>query len=117
MSPNIYLNASAHHASFIAPVPVFTLRSVPRLSRMWAGNYVGIFIPAITQTRDTKRPGAEGGALRDFPVPTVHCPGSPRVPAATFTLGLRTPRSQPEYFIPGQISDGRRDGDWRLRGF
>ena len=25
MSPNIYLNASAHHASFIAPVPVFSV--------------------------------------------------------------------------------------------
>ena len=68
-----------HHSLTIEPVLVFTLRSVPRLSRMWAGNYVGIFIPAITQTRDTEPRGRERG--RSPPrLSRAHCPLS-RVPA------------------------------------
>ena len=117
MSPNIYLlNVSAHHASFIEPVPVFSVYPPlrPQIIKNVGRKLRRNFYPrhnSDTRHQEAGSRGAEGGALRDFPVPTVQCPGSPRVPAATFTLGPRTPRSQPEYFIPGQISDGRRDGD------
>ena len=111
MSPNIYLNASAHHASFI----VFTLRSVPRLSRMWAGNYVGIFIPAITQTRDTEPRGREP---REEPSETFPCPLStvpgPRVsppPHSHSASARRAASLNILYLARSRMGDGTEIGD------
>ena len=102
-----------HHSLTIEPVPVFTLRSVPRLSRMWAGNYVGIFIPAITQTRDTKRPGAREEPSETFPCPLSTVPG-PRVsppPHSHSGPARRAASLNILYLARSRMGDGTEIGD------